>query len=261
MHEKDRPTATKRADILMEAYADIDELVGCDAGFLLGPWITAAMKWSDPQDAPASYYEWQARSQVSTWWPMAPSALLSNDTFTKLPVLDNYANKHWNGLIRDFYAARVQCYVDQFTVDLPPHPPSPSQCQIGHEVPSTYLHNYPKSLGSGGIHPPSVWPYNTSDLSAAEKWCCAHSDCGGITHQNGRYEVRAISSLSPDGTASSYPREGAAPLNQVNLTRCVVTRELEFTQGTGSDYLQLPTMDKTLSLSDALIKKYSPYIL
>ena len=24
-----------------------------------------------------------------------------------------YANKHWNGLVGDFYKARVQCYVDQ----------------------------------------------------------------------------------------------------------------------------------------------------
>ena len=28
------------------------------------------------------------------------------------------ANKHWNGLIRDFYKPRVQCYVDQASLDL-----------------------------------------------------------------------------------------------------------------------------------------------
>ena len=28
------------------------------------------------------------------------------------------ANKHWNGLIRDFYKPRVQCYVDQVHIDL-----------------------------------------------------------------------------------------------------------------------------------------------
>ena len=60
------------------------------------------------------------------------------------------ANKHWNGLIRDFYSKRVQCYVDQISIDLPATKPLPSQCKIGAEVPSTYLHNYPKSLGSGG---------------------------------------------------------------------------------------------------------------
>ena len=26
------------------------------------------------------------------------------------------ANKHWNGLIGDFYKARVQCYVDQVSI-------------------------------------------------------------------------------------------------------------------------------------------------
>jgi len=260
VHEKDKAAANEKAETLMQAYADIDDLVGCDTGFLLGPWITAARAWADPTDAPASYYEWQARSQVSTWWPVAPSALNTSSTFQSLPILDNYANKHWNGLIRDFYAKRVLCYVDQFNVDLPDKPPQPSQCKIGSKVPNTYLHNYPKSLVPGGVYPPSTWPYNTSSLDAASQWCCAHSDCGGITHQNGRYEVRAISQLYQDPAADSYPRSGTAPLNQANLTRCVVTRELEFTQGTGSGYLEKPTDEKTLSLSAALLQKYGAFV-
>jgi hypothetical protein len=39
--------------------------------------------------------------QVSTWWPVAPSARAQAVTYTRLPVLDDYANKHWNGLVRD----------------------------------------------------------------------------------------------------------------------------------------------------------------
>eukprot|EP01052_Picozoa_sp_SAG31_P015456 SAG31_NODE_993_length_10512_cov_20.777202_4_plen_86_part_00 len=59
-------------------------------GFLLGPWIDGAKSWANSSDGgTADYYEWQARSQVSTWWPIAPSARKLPVTFTKLPVLDN----------------------------------------------------------------------------------------------------------------------------------------------------------------------------
>lgn len=160
------------AEALMGAYEDLDELLGCDYGFLLGPWVAQAVAWANTSDgATAEYYEWQARSQVSTWWPVAPSARSVPETFTKLPVLDNYANKHWNGLIRDFYAKRVQCYVDQFMVDLP-----------------------------------------------------------------------------------------ASKMNESNLTKCVTTAELDFTQDTVTKYDSVPTREKTLVLSAALIAKYAKYL-
>ena len=54
-------------ETLLDAYGDIDELVGCDYGFLLGAWIADAKKWANISDAPEAYYEWEARSQVSTW--------------------------------------------------------------------------------------------------------------------------------------------------------------------------------------------------
>lgn len=59
--------------ILLEAYTDLDDLIGCDWSFLIGPWIADATKWANATDAPENYYEWMARSQVSTWWPVAPS--------------------------------------------------------------------------------------------------------------------------------------------------------------------------------------------
>eukprot|EP01043_Picozoa_sp_COSAG02_P011789 COSAG02_NODE_440_length_22296_cov_173.657386_15_plen_48_part_00 len=39
-----------------------------ERGFLLGPWIADAKQWansSTPSDASSSYFEWQAKSQVS----------------------------------------------------------------------------------------------------------------------------------------------------------------------------------------------------
>ena len=125
---------------------------------------------------------------------MAPSARDQPVSFTRLPVLDDYANKHWNGLVRDFYAKRVECYVNQAALDVPAVPPTPGVCKMGALMAGTYLSNYPKSLGSGGIQPPAKWPYNASSLESAAAWCCKHGDCGGVTHQNGR-QATIISAL------------------------------------------------------------------
>ena len=68
-----------------------------------------------------------ARSQVSTWWPVAPSdAADKTKNFTSGPPLDGYANKHWNGLVGDFYKPRVQCYVDQISIDMSGTDPEPT---------------------------------------------------------------------------------------------------------------------------------------
>ena len=152
----DKASAVAIGSTLLRAYADLDDLLACSYSFLLGPWIRNAREWAQA-DAPASYYEWQARSQVSTWWPVPPSARNFSETYQKLPILDNYANKHWNGLVRDFYAKRVLCYVHQINIDMAPAPPA--QCTYRAEVANAYLAHYPGSLGTGGgDHPPSVWP-------------------------------------------------------------------------------------------------------
>jgi len=252
-------------DVVLDTYTDLDEITGCDNGFLLGPWISAAKVWANSSDAPESYYEWQARSQVSTWWPVAPSALNSSATFNSLPILDNYANKHWNGLIRDFYARRVQCYVNQVNVDIPNTPqPTPTCSLAAKAVTNSYLKGYPYALNNGSIYAPTKWPYNTSSLDAAEAWCCRYTDCGGVTYQTShsieRYEVRAGSSPIGNSGSSSYPRKETSALNHANLTKCVVEAELSFTQGSGGDYLQKPTVDKTVALATSLIAKYAKYL-
>jgi hypothetical protein len=171
------------------------------------------------------------------------------------------------GLVRDFYAKRVECYVHQLAVDLPAVKPTNTSCKVDGAVSDSYLQNYPKSLGSGGIHPPTHWPYNTSSLAAARTWCCAagHTDCGGVTFQDGRYEVRAGSNPVPSpagsGTPTSYPRANAGRLNTVNLTQCVVTAELDFTQGVGTTYADVPTAANTMAISSTLVGKYSEYFL
>ena len=57
----------------------------------------------------------------------------------------------------------------------------------------------------------------------------------------------------------SYPKHNAGQLNQVNLTKCVTTAELDFTQGTSGGYIEEPTVGKTLALSATLIAKYARF--
>lgn len=97
---------------------DLDELVGADQAFLLGSWLqmaralAAAANGSDCTGAGtnvpaevvgcAHFYEYNARSQLTTWNPTPKAA-------TKVPPgpLD-YAGKHWNGLLADYYRERVE---------------------------------------------------------------------------------------------------------------------------------------------------------
>ena len=46
----DRRTALQAAGSLLAAFADLDELLGCEFGFLLGPWIALAKSWANDTD-------------------------------------------------------------------------------------------------------------------------------------------------------------------------------------------------------------------
>ena len=88
----ERAAAEGVAKTLLEAYDDLDDLVACDQGFLVGRWIEKAKKWANESDAREEYYEWQARSQVSTWTPIAPEKAAAYIT-GQYYGLDGYANK------------------------------------------------------------------------------------------------------------------------------------------------------------------------
>jgi alpha-N-acetylglucosaminidase len=99
-----------------ELLGDLDALLATDGAFLLGPVVASARAWGEgaysnaSQDCPspfdpgfscADFYEWNARTQVTTWNPTYPGA-------TQIPggPID-YASKHWSGLIEYYYGARA----------------------------------------------------------------------------------------------------------------------------------------------------------
>jgi len=102
----------------MELLLDLDRLVATDQAFLLGSWIEMARR-SGAENATdcggnswgikdcADFYEWNARTQVTTWNPTPAAA-------AKIPSGPiDYASKHWNGLIKDYYAERVRLSMEQ----------------------------------------------------------------------------------------------------------------------------------------------------
>lgn len=95
---------------------DLDELVATDKAFLVGNWLTPARRWGkDVNDCETprnsgnceDFYEWNARCLITTWNP-------TTENSSKIPggPID-YAAKHWSGLIKDYYAKRVNLLMDQ----------------------------------------------------------------------------------------------------------------------------------------------------
>lgn len=55
--------------------ADLERVVATDSAFLVGRWLEAAKAWgvnsTDCGDmACEAFYEWNARSQITTWTPV-----------------------------------------------------------------------------------------------------------------------------------------------------------------------------------------------
>eukprot|EP00943_MAST-04B_sp_MAST-4B-sp1_P003537 g3537.t1 len=112
---KDTEAIARAGGRYIEVLEDLDVLVATDASFLLGPWIKMARNMADEYGAEdcsgtgydtittcARFYEWNARVQLTTWHPTPKNSL-------RIPTdINDYAAKHWSGLIKDYYAERVK---------------------------------------------------------------------------------------------------------------------------------------------------------
>ena len=116
---------------LLAVSADIDLLLQTSAGYLLGSWLKGARSLAGgkaggegegemgemdkekerekerERESLADFYEWNARSQISTWQPVAdPSGKKG------VPGLADYARKEWSGMIRTYYSVRVETWLN-----------------------------------------------------------------------------------------------------------------------------------------------------
>jgi len=77
-----------------------DELLATRTEFRLGHWTEAARSLGNTQTE-KDLYEWNARVQITTW---------GNRVCADEGGLRDYANKEWQGLLKDFYYVRWNTY-------------------------------------------------------------------------------------------------------------------------------------------------------
>ncbi len=79
-----------------QLFSDVDALLNTHPAFMLGLWIEAARDWGTTNEE-KDYYERQARTILSIWGG---------------PVLNDYANRMWGGLVGDYYAKRWNLFFE-----------------------------------------------------------------------------------------------------------------------------------------------------
>ena len=86
----------RQVEMANQLFADVDTLLNTHPAFMLGPWIEAARKWGTTEEE-KDYYERQARTLLTIWGG---------------PVLNDYANRMWGGLVGDYYAKRWNLFFE-----------------------------------------------------------------------------------------------------------------------------------------------------
>ena len=91
--------ASVSVDALIELCRSImttlDAALAADPNFLLGTWIDDSASWGQSDSDPEATARWvfNARTQLTMWGPVVGE-------------LDDYAAKHWAGLVEGYYAPR-----------------------------------------------------------------------------------------------------------------------------------------------------------
>ena len=85
---------------LLELFDDLDSILSSNQYFLLGHWLNSAKALATNQ-MERELYEYNARNQVTLWGPVGN--------------IDDYANKMWGGLVKDYYKSRWELFVSFLT--------------------------------------------------------------------------------------------------------------------------------------------------
>lgn len=87
----------QQADEAMRLIYQADSLLSFHPSFRMDRWIADARKWGTTP-AEQDYYEQQARTLLTVWGG---------------PILNDYANRMWAGLLSSYYARRWQLFFDE----------------------------------------------------------------------------------------------------------------------------------------------------
>ncbi|XP_073224933.1 alpha-N-acetylglucosaminidase-like, partial [Cicer arietinum] len=84
----------------LDLVEDLDALLACHDGFLLGPWLESAKQQAQNEEQKRQF-EWNARTQITMWF---------DNTDEEASLLHDYGNKYWSGLLHDYYGPRAAIY-------------------------------------------------------------------------------------------------------------------------------------------------------
>ncbi|RDX83754.1 Alpha-N-acetylglucosaminidase, partial [Mucuna pruriens] len=84
----------------LDLVEDLDTLLACHDGFLLGPWLESAKQLAQNEEQERQF-EWNARTQITMWF---------DNSDEEASLLRDYGNKYWSGLLRDYYGPRAAIY-------------------------------------------------------------------------------------------------------------------------------------------------------
>ncbi|XP_022885234.1 alpha-N-acetylglucosaminidase-like isoform X1 [Olea europaea var. sylvestris] len=96
----DLPAVSQLSQKFLNLVEDMDTLLACHDGFLLGPWLESAKKLAQNEEQ-EKQFEWNARTQITMWF---------DNTDEEASLLRDYGNKYWSGLLRDYYGPRAAVY-------------------------------------------------------------------------------------------------------------------------------------------------------
>ncbi len=83
---------------MIELLNDLDMLLASEPAFLTGKWIASARNFGTGENE-KNYYEKNARTLITTWGDQDQS-------------LNDYANRSWAGLTKDYYLPRWQMFIE-----------------------------------------------------------------------------------------------------------------------------------------------------
>lgn len=87
---------------LLDLLSSLDSVLLTNENFLLSKWLADARSWAAPNSTTEpSYYEYNARNQITLWGPHGE--------------INDYASKVWGGLVSSYYSPRWRIFVDYLT--------------------------------------------------------------------------------------------------------------------------------------------------
>jgi alpha-N-acetylglucosaminidase len=166
--------------LYIDLLADVDQLVATESAFLLGPYIAAARAWGSSSNdcvigdashpvACADFYDYNARTQLTTWIPTPEGADVKPDG------PDDYASKHWSGLINDYYRARAIGFLDQALLDAASG--TTLNTTATDKMMATLAYTFQNTWGANIYPTEPVGNYRDISIAMHEKWAPFYAAC------------------------------------------------------------------------------------